>query len=213
AEGTEVAAVLLSKLTTAKAAEIISSLPGEQARRIACAVSMTGQVAPETVARIGHTLLDQLEIAPKTAFSEPAAARMGAILNVSPAATRNEVLEGLDAVDTDFAAAVRKAIFTYADIPRRVTARDVPAITRAVAGDVLVTAMAGAEGTDAKATEFILSNMPRRMADQMREQIAERDKVRRGDAEAAMAEIVTVLRALAETGEITLDADEEEDAA
>ena len=75
AESTEVAAVLLSKLATVKAAEILGKLPGAQARRIACAISLTGQVGPETVARIGQTLVEQIASAPQPAFDTPAAAR------------------------------------------------------------------------------------------------------------------------------------------
>jgi hypothetical protein len=39
-----------------KAADLLGRLPGERARRIAHAVSMTGNVDPETVRRIGLSL-------------------------------------------------------------------------------------------------------------------------------------------------------------
>ncbi|MHC0053143.1 flagellar motor switch protein FliG [Actibacterium sp. D379-3] len=210
AESTEVAAVLLSKLATGKAAELLSRLPGDQARRIACAVSLTGQVAPATVARIGATLLDQLAAQPQSAFAEPAAARMGAILNSAPAATRDDVLAGLQEADAGFAENVKKAIFTFADIPDRIAPRDVPAITRVVAADSLVTALAGADEAEA-AVAFILENMSRRMADQLREEIGERGAVRPKEAEAAMSDVVAAIRALEETGELKLIVTEEEE--
>ena len=40
-ESTEVASVILSKLKTAKAAELLGTLPGDQARRITYAISLT----------------------------------------------------------------------------------------------------------------------------------------------------------------------------
>ena len=52
-ESTEVAAVMLSKLPVPKSAELLTQLPGDQARRIAYAISLTGGVDPETVRRIG----------------------------------------------------------------------------------------------------------------------------------------------------------------
>ena len=58
-ESVEVGAVMLSKLSTAKAAELLGKLPGDKARRIAYAVSLTGNVAPETVHRIGQALAAQ----------------------------------------------------------------------------------------------------------------------------------------------------------
>lgn len=55
-ESTEVAAVVLSKLPVAKAADILAAIPGEDARRITLAVSQTSNVLPETVQRIGQAL-------------------------------------------------------------------------------------------------------------------------------------------------------------
>ncbi|MDY6858170.1 MAG: FliG C-terminal domain-containing protein [Pseudomonadota bacterium] len=204
AESTEVAAVLLSKLATVKAAEILGKLPGAQARRIACAISLTGQVGPETVARIGQTLVEQIASAPQPAFDTPAAARIGAILNVSPAATRDDLLAGLEESDAAFAETVRKAIFTFQDIPARIAPRDIPAVTRSVPEAALVTALAAALTTDAEVAEFILGNMSKRLADQLRERAGEIGPVRPKEADAAMGEVVMAIRALQETGEITL---------
>lgn len=205
AESTEIAAILLSKLPTAKAAELLGMIPGDQARRIACAVSQTALAPPEMVARIGSALAAQLEARPVSAFDTPPAARMGAILNLAPAATREDLLSGLDEADAGFAKTVRKAIFTFADIPARIPAREVPAITRAVAAEDLVTALAGATEPDAaKAADFILANMSRRMADQLREDITDRGTVRTSEAEAAMSQIIAAIRALEAAGELTL---------
>ncbi|MFM7445575.1 MAG: flagellar motor switch protein FliG, partial [Tabrizicola sp.] len=56
-EAVEVGAVMLSKVPVGKAAELLGKLPGERARRVAYAVSLTGNVDPETVRRIGAALL------------------------------------------------------------------------------------------------------------------------------------------------------------
>lgn len=213
AESAEVAAVLLSKIASAKAAEILGRLPGDHARRIACSVALTSAVSPETVSQIGKALHEQLEHTPKPAFPEPAAARMGAILNLSPAETRDAVLSALESEDASFAAGVRKAIFTFADIPARLSPADVPAVVRGLAGDILTTALAGAERAgDRTAARFFLENLSRRMAEQIRDEIEERGRVKARDAEAAMSEIVQAIRGLADSGEIVLDADQEEDA-
>ena len=67
-ESIEVGAVMLSKLPVAKAAELLGKLPGEKARRVAYAVSQTGNVDPDTVRRIGISLAGQLESQPSRAF-------------------------------------------------------------------------------------------------------------------------------------------------
>src|SRR5690606_8998301 len=112
-ESVEVAAVMLSKLAVPKAAELLGKLQGERARRVAYAVSLTGNVDPETVRRIGLSLATQLENLPARAFDTGPVERVGAILNSAPQLIRDEVLAGLEEDDEDFARLVRKAIFTF----------------------------------------------------------------------------------------------------
>lgn len=210
-ESAEVSAVLLSKLPVSRAAELLGRLPGERARHIAHAVGQTADIDPETVRRIGLSLAAQIDSQPLRAFEAEPHERIGAILNVSPAATRDEVLEGLAAADEGFARQVRKAIFTFADIAGRIEGRDVARVVRGVEQARLVTALAGAVSAgDAAAAEFILANMSQRMAATLREEIVERGRVREKDAEAAMAEIVASVRALLDAGEIALRPGEEE---
>jgi len=209
AESIEVGAVLLSKLGVGKAAELLGQLPGERARRMSYAISLTGSIAPDAVLRIGRALAAQLDARPEAAFDTGPVERVGAILNAAPAATRDEVLEGLEEADSGFAEMVRRSIFTFANIPTRIDPRDVPRIVRDVDQEVLITAMAGATGPDKAATEFILSNMSQRMADSLREEIAEAGKVKQADAEAAMGAIVGAIRALEAEGTLFLLAGDE----
>jgi flagellar motor switch protein FliG len=211
-EAVEVGAVMLSKLPVAKAADLLGKLPGDRARRVAYAVSMTGNVDPETVRRIGVALLAELDDQPPRAFETAPVQRVGAILNVSPALTRDDVLQGLEAEDAAFAAEVRKAIFTFAHIPARVSARDLPKITRLVDQAQLVTAFAGAQGKPEleEAAEFILANISQRLAQGLREEMAARGKVKEKDAEDAMNTIVNAIRDLEASGEIVLIQPEEE---
>ncbi|WP_297341012.1 flagellar motor switch protein FliG, partial [Pseudophaeobacter sp.] len=80
AESIEVAAVLLSKLDTAKAAQMLVHLPGNVARQITYAVSHTSNVTPDTVDRIGLSLAGQVEARPDLAFATTPGQRVGAIL-------------------------------------------------------------------------------------------------------------------------------------
>lgn len=212
-ESVEVGAVMLSKLAVSRAAELLGKLPGDRARRIAYAVSQTGDIDPETVRQIGLSLVTQLEAQPVRAFETDPHERIGAILNFSPAATRDDVLTGLTETDEGFAAQVRRAIFTFADIPDRIEGRHIAKVIRGVDQATLVTALAGATGdANAAVAEFILANMSQRMAASLREEMAERGKVREKDAEAAMTAIIVAVRELESAGEITLrQAEEEED--
>lgn len=210
-ESPEVAAVMLSKLNVAKAAELLGKLPGERARRVAYAISLTARIDPDTVMRIGQSLSAGLDALPPQAFEGDPVERVGAILNISPQATREEVLEGLDAADAEFAGRVRKAIFTFPHIPSRVEGRDVPKLLRVVPQQVLVVAFAGAAGDEEgqAAVEFLLDNISQRMASAIREEMGGTGKVKPKDAEEAQAAVVAAIRELETAGEIVLVQPEE----
>jgi flagellar motor switch protein FliG len=211
-ESIEVAAVMLSKLPVATAATLLGRLPGPQARRITYAVSQTSAVAPEAVDRIGLALAGQLEQQPQRAFDSDPVERVGAILNSSTALTRDDVLEGLDESDKGFAAAVRKAIFTFSNIPQRIAPRDIPRILRDVDQEELTVALAGAENAGYAATrDFVLENMSSRMADQLRDEISERGEVKPAEAEEAMANIVAVVRGMEKAGDLIFLCESEDD--
>lgn len=213
-ESTEVAAVVLSKLEVAQAAALLGKLPGEKARRITYAISQTSAVTPAAVDRIGLSLAAQLQDVPETAFDTGPVERLGEILNFSPAATRDDVLSGLDETDQDFAALVRKAIFTFANIPARVSPVDIPKVIREVDQPVLVMALAAAPASgddNAAAAEFVLENMSKRMAEAVQEEVAELGKVKPRDGEEAMTSVVNAIRTLEAQGELTLLLPPEED--
>ena len=205
-ESPEIGAVVLSKLDVGKAAELLSQLPGPVSRRLTIAVSETAAIQPEAVKRIGVSLAAELKAEPPRAFTAAAVARLGAILDVAPAPTREDVLAGLSEEDEALAEEVRSAIFTFADIPDRVDPRDVPRIMKAVEQDRVVKALAGS-GEDSRlqiAVEFILSNLPGRLSDSLREEMAEAGAIEPDEAEAAQIEVVKEIRRLTDGGEIKL---------
>lgn len=208
-ESTEVAAVILSKLKVSAAATLLSKIPGAVARRIAYAVSQIGAVDPATVRRIGVSLAEELDARPARAFDDGPVARVGAILNCSTAGTRDDVLAGLEETDKAFAEEVKKAIFTFANIPGRVAPRDIPRVMRDVDQEQLTVALAASTGKDAEAAEFILANISQRMADNIRAEADEKTGITQADAEAAMTAIVGVIRQLESDGEIFLTVEDE----
>lgn len=213
-ESPEVAAVVLSKLSVKQAAELLGKMPGERARRVAYAVSLTEGINPRLVARIGNALATQLDDRPPPAFEAPSAKRVGAILTNASTRIREDLLTGLDQQDSGFAEGVRKAIFTFANIHERLKPRDVGKVLRDVAQTDLITAFAFAgqqTGSDeAKSVDFLLANMSQRMAGTLRDEVDIRGKVRARDGEEAMSIVVDSIRNLMELGDIELRSDEEE---
>ncbi|MBM9595236.1 flagellar motor switch protein FliG [Roseitranquillus sediminis] len=210
-ESAEIASIILSKLKVSKAAELLSQLPGERARRIAYAMSLTADTEAKLVDKIGSALAAALNVDRDPAFRDGPVQRLGAILNYSRSVTRDDVLDGLDEKDVEFANEVRKAIFTFAFIPSRIDARDIPKITREVDVGTLAAAVAGATGKDKVAAEFILENMSKRLAETVREDAAALGNVKKKDTEAALNAVVTAIRKLEAAGTIYQISGEDED--
>ncbi len=209
AESIEVSAVIMSKLKVSTAADLLGMLPGERSRRITYAISLTGNISPKVVQTIGMSIAEQLDTVPEREFDSGPVERVGAILNFSPTATREDMLEGLQKSDAEFAEQVRKAIFTFANISERVDPRDVPKIARDVDPAALIMALVAAQSDEKIAADFILDNLSQRMADQIREEMQELGEVKQKDGEAAMTTVVITVRGLVDSGEIYLVAEDE----
>ncbi|MBI1172243.1 flagellar motor switch protein FliG [bacterium] len=210
-ESIEVCAVVLSKLPVPRAAELLSKFPGERARQVAYAVSLTGNVDPDTVRRIGMALASQLDSQPLKAFDVGPGERVGAILNIAAAATRDDVLRSLQETDADFAQIVKKNIFTFEHIKAKLGPRDVPKVIRVVDQVALVTALSYALANPdlEPSAEHILASLSQRMTQTLREEIGQRGKIKEKDGEEAMGVIVMAIRQLEGSGEIVLVQPEE----
>ena len=203
-ESIEVCAVVLSKLTIEKAAEYVSSLPGDRARAVSLAVSRTSEVTPMTVKRIGQTLMSEAGKEKPKEFVQTPSERLGDILNVAKNAIRNDVLSGIEEVDGDFAASVRQSIFTFAHIAERLEPMDATKITRDVEADALRVALVGAKSeADRASSDFILSNLSKRMSESIREEMAEMDAPKDDEIEKAQLQVVSAVKQMQARGEIT----------
>ncbi|WP_425038925.1 flagellar motor switch protein FliG [Primorskyibacter sp. S187A] len=210
-EATEISAVLLSKIDTGKAAELLSMLPGPEARRITYAVSQTKSVTPDAVDRIGVSLASQLDKDPIPAFEVEPTKRVGDILNFSPSDTRESLLTELEEEDQEFAAEVRKLMFTFPDIPERVAPLDAGTILREADQADVITALtyANANGME-NVVSHLLDNISKRLAEGMRDEMNGRGKIKAKEGEAAMNSVVQVIRRLEADGVLALVLAEED---
>lgn len=203
-ESDEVAATILSRLPTDRAAEILSRLPGPKARRIAFGVSRIAPIDPALAQRIGQAIVAEIDARPPEAVAGGPDRRVGDILNAASSRTRDDVLAGLREDDAAFAEAVRRAIFTFADIEHRLEPQDVGPLLRGLddATQAAALAAAQAEGLEG-AVEHMLAAMPKRMGERLREAMADWSGTPE-EGEAAMSAVAEAIRRLASEGAITL---------
>ncbi len=206
-ESVEVGSVVLSKLDVPLAAKLLGTLSGPKARAITYAMSLTEKVDPETVLDIGLALAQDYVQTTAKAFTDAPPQRLGSILTASRSNLRDAILEQLKEEDPVFSGKVRRAIFTFGDLPHRLAPPDVPTVIRNLDQKELITALAHALASQNDTTEaavHLLSNLSQRMSDQLREDISDRGAVSPEDGEEAQSSIITTIRMMADTGEIAL---------
>ena len=215
AQSVQVGGVVLSKLNVQKAAAVLAKLDGARARTITFGMSLSADISPAAVLQIGKALVQDHCTKTSVAFNTGPDSRLGAILNTSPATTRDDVLVGLNDEDPEFADDVRRKIFTFADIATRIKPNDVPLCIRNIEPGDLDTAMAAAlsgSEEDKAAAEFILANMSQRMASQIRETAAELGQVSSKAGETAQNAVTTVIRQMEADDAISYVEQDDDDA-
>lgn len=209
-EHIQISATVLSKLPSTQAAEILGTLDPNDARAVMLAIINAQEVRPEVLALIGQSISDTLfSNDGPSVFEKTPVERAGDIMNFAQSEIRERLMEEFGKSDPATAEKIRKVMFTFPDIPVRVLPKDISAVTRTVSPEVLLVALKGGESSAPEVVEFVLASLSSRIADQMKEELAETTTPKKKDAEAAMNEIIIGIRQLESDGAIVLIVEEE----
>ena len=210
-EHPQTAAVVLSKLPPELAARILSRFEPDRARDVVLGITKAQSLDHNVIETIGASVSrDFLAGQNADGVRRDPAERVGAIMNFTAADIRAHVLDRIAETQPDFAEEIKRKMFTFEDIPARLEHRDVSAVVRAADREVLLRALADRARATREAVEFLLANISSRMAEQIREELKDLGKVRRKDSEEAQNEIIGVIRAMVENGEIKLVVQDED---
>ncbi|MEM6677418.1 MAG: FliG C-terminal domain-containing protein [Pseudomonadota bacterium] len=204
-EHAQTAAIILSKLPSEHAAKVLNRFEPDRAREVVLGITRTQTLDPHVIEAIGTSVSrDFLATAAHAAPRRNPAERIGAIMNFVNVQMRDHVLGHIEDTQPDFAEEVRRKMFTFDDIPKRIAPRDVALFVRETDRGTLIRALRFSEDAGSEAGEFILGNISSRVSDQLRSEMTEIDKVRRKDGEAAHAEVVGVIRQIEERGDLKM---------
>lgn len=205
-------AVILSRLSPAKAARVLQMFPEERAKAVVLRMTRTGTIDRQVMDELKATLQQDF----LAGFHKEQTARrpddlIGGMLNQMRPALAGSILQTLQSHDRDLAAKVQKVLFTFADFGTRVGSVGLQTVIKNCERDTLILALTLAKHNAPDVLEYFFSNMSKRVAEQMREEMQAAGPVRMKDAEAAQQEIVRLAQALAKSGEIEIaDADEDD---
>ena len=158
-----------------------------------------------TAEAIARAIETELFSAPAPPGAVPtASAPFVDMLDLLPASLREGLIDHIGAGDEAMAAAIRSTLLTFQILPDRLNEVAVAALVRTAERGVLMQALKLGETNAAATNDFLLANMSKRMADQLREELAALAPPSEAEGEAAQRAIVAVVKSLEKSGEIKL---------
>lgn len=192
-------ALILSYLTPAQAGQVLSSLPLEKQSDVIRRIAIMDRTSPEVIREVEAVLESKFSNILVQDYTTTGGIQTAVdILNAVDRGTEKHIMEELDAKDAELSEEIRKRMFVFEDIVT-LDNRSIQRIIREVDNSQWAIALKGASE---EVKQVIFSNMSKRLAEMIKEDIEFMGPVRIRDIEDAQQNIVNVIRKLEEDGEI-----------
>ncbi|NLY85256.1 MAG: flagellar motor switch protein FliG [Tissierellia bacterium] len=192
-------ALILSYLSPSQAGQILSSLPLEKQSDVIRRIAIMDRTSPEVIREIEAILESKFSNIIIQDYTTTGGIQSAVdILNAVDRGTEKHILEELDVKDAELSEEIRRRMFVFEDIII-LDNRSIQRIIREIDNSQWAIALKGASE---ELKEVIFSNMSKRLAEMIKEDIEFMGPVRIRDIEDAQQNIVNVIRKLEEDGEI-----------
>lgn len=201
-EHPQIQAIVLSYLDADQAAEVLAYYTDNDARReVLMRVAELNAISPNALKELSLVLEAQVTPTNNRRFAEMGGRKVAAeILNNIPPAENESILGEIREVSESLSEEIQELMFVFDNL-MKVDERGIQTLLREINSDVLVLALKGAEEP---LKEKIFSNMSKRAAELLKDDMEAKGPVRVSEVEAAQKDILTTARKLAEAGEIVL---------
>ena len=194
-------ALILAYLKPQQAAVVLASLPQDKQADVARRIAVMDRTSPEVIKEVERILEKNLSSLVTKDFTAAGGVQaIVNILNTVDRGTEKYIMETLEIEDTDLAEEIRKRMFVFEDI-LTLDNRSIQRFLREVDNNLLAVALKGATE---EVQKVIYSNMSKRLAEMIREDIEYMGPVRLKDVEEAQQKIVNIIRKLEDAGEIII---------
>lgn len=196
-------ALVLAHLLPEQASAVLAALPPEVSANVAHRIATMESATPDVVRRVEEVLQRRTGTvlqATETTSSVGGIAPLVQIISRADRTTEKQLLDALAEIDPEIAEQVRAQMFVFEDITS-LDDRAVQLVLRGVESADLATAL---KGVREDVRDVVLRNMSERARDNLLEEIDLMGPVRLSAVEESQTKILTVIRALEETGQIVL---------
>lgn len=194
-------ALILSYLGPGQSAQILSALPQEKQADVAQRIATMDRTSPEIIKEVEYILERKLSSMVTQDYTTTGGVQtIVDILNSVDRGTEKFIMETLEIQDAELAEDIKKRMFVFEDIIT-LDSVSVQRFIREVENNDLAVAL---KGSTQEVKDMIFSNMSKRMAEMIKEDMEFMGPIRLRDVEEAQQKIVNIIRKLEEAGEIIL---------
>lgn len=201
-EHPQIIAIILSYLESDQAASVLQSLPENMRTDVLLRIATLDGIQPSALYELDEMLEKQFAGNTDSIKSSGVGGLKTAanLLNFMDSSYESALMESVKQVDEEIGDEIQDLMFVFDNL-MDVDNRGIQSLLREISSENLIIALKGA---DESIKEKILSNMSKRAAEMLRDDLETKGPVRVSEVELAQKEILTIARRMAETGELNL---------
>ena len=194
-------ALILSYLSAGQAATILSALIPEKQAEVARRIATMDRTSPDVIKEVERVLESKLSSLVNQDYTIIGGVdAVVEILNTVDRGTEKHIMETLEVEEPELADEIRKKMFVFEDI-LLLDDRAIQRVLRDVDNNDLAIAC---KGSTEEVQNAIFSNMSKRLAEMIKEDMEFMGPVRMKDVEEAQQKIVNIIRKLEDSAEIVI---------
>ncbi|EAW31419.1 flagellar motor switch protein FliG [marine gamma proteobacterium HTCC2143] len=206
-EHPQIQAIVMAHLDGDQAAEVLTSLPEKARLDIVMRVASLDSVQPSALQELNTILEKQFSGNAGSQAKSMGGTKVAAeIMNNLESSVETELMDSIKEVDEDLGVTIQDLMFVFDNL-KAVDDRGIQSLMREVSSEVLILAL---KGSDDELKEKIFSNMSKRAAELLRDDLEAKGPVKLSEVEGAQKEILLIARRMADAGEIILGGSGEE---
>jgi flagellar motor switch protein FliG len=198
-------ALVLSHLSSAQAAVLLSSLPQELRSDVAMRMAHIDQISPDIISRIAGVIEQKLQTLGEFSRESYGGVRAVAdMINRLDLTVGKEILNSIEQEDNTLFETIRHLMFVFEDI-MQLDIRDLKELIQRLDRKVLTIAL---KGTSEPLKQRIFSVMSQRSAEMLKEDIEVVGAVKIREVEAAQQQVIALIREMEQEGVLSLQQSE-----
>jgi flagellar motor switch protein FliG len=200
-EHPQIIAIVLTQLDSDQAAAVLKELPEERRVDILMRVARMDTIHPTALKELDEILAKQFSASGGGKPSSAGGTKTVAdLLNHLGKEDETAISTGITELDEVLGQEISELMFVFENL-KDVDNRGIQALLREVSSDSLVIALKGA---DAEISEKIFSNMSKRAAEMLRDDLETKGPVKLSEVQTAQKEILVIAQRMAESGDLVL---------